>query len=82
MNTVEQGWEEFKKAHPDMMDETLGEQVSKVFKTIQKSGILGRFGVNASAIQNFEILIEQFTEKAYTRGWNDSKTNKVEEVIK
>ena len=82
MNTVEEGWEEFKVKHPNMMEETLGEQVAKVFKTIQKSGILGRFGVNASAIQNFEVLIEQFTEKAYSQGWNDSKTNKIEEVIK
>ena len=73
MNKTE-GWNEFKVNHPNMMEETLGKEVSKVFNTIQKSGILGRFGVNSSAIGNFEALIKLFAEKAYNAGWVDRET--------
>ena len=54
-----------------MMEETLGKEVSKTFNLIQKSGILGRFGVNASAVGNFETLIKLFVNKAYNQGWTD-----------
>jgi len=67
----EEGWNDFKVKHPNMMEETLGKEVSKVFNTIQKSGVMGRFGVNASAVGNFETLIKLFVNKAYNQGWTD-----------
>jgi len=70
MNQKE-GFEQFKLKYPNMLEAALGKQVSAVFHTIQKSGILGRFGVNASAVGNFETLIKLFVNKAYNQGWTD-----------
>lgn len=66
----EEAWLKFKESHPKMVEEALGEQITKVFDTIIKSGILGRFGANANAVTNFETLLEIFARKAFNAGWN------------
>ena len=77
----EEAWLDFKKKHPAMLDEALGPQITKVFQTIQKSGILNRFGANANAAQNFSTLIEIFVKKAFNAGWNARENESLTTVI-
>jgi hypothetical protein len=76
-----ESWYAFKTKHPKMLEDALGPQVSQAFHTIQKSGILNRFGANANAAQNFEALIELFAQKAHEAGWNDRENESLTKVI-
>lgn len=78
--TQETSWLDFKKAHPEMLEEALGSEVALVFQKIIKSGILGRFGANANAVNNFEALIEIFTRKAFDAGWKARDNESLTEV--
>jgi hypothetical protein len=78
--TKEEAWLQFKNAHPKMVEETLGPQVADVFQKIIKSGILGRFGANANAVNNFETLTELFTKKAFDAGWKARDNESLTEV--
>lgn len=77
----EEAWLKFKEQHPKMLEETLGKPVTKVFDTITKSGLLGRFGANANAAANYETLTQIFTEKAFKAGWTARENESLTTVI-
>ena len=77
----QEAWLDFKEQHPKMVEETLGKQVNDVFMKITKSGVLGRFGANAQAVNNFETLTQLFTKKAFDAGWNARDNESLTKVV-
>ena len=61
-----------------MLESALGPQVTKVFETIKKSGLLNRFGANASASENFEVLIQRLAKEAHDTGFDKANEAKNE----
>ena len=78
----EESWLAFKNKHPRMLESALGPQVSRVFETIKKSGILNRFGANPMAAENFEALIQRFTKQAHDAGWTNKENQELTTEVK
>ena len=77
----EDSWNAYKKANEPLLKTALGEHAYKMFETIQKSGLLNRFGGGPVALQNFNVLMERFARKTHDYAYEQAERESMTKVI-
>lgn len=77
----EDSWNAYKKANEPLLKTALGEHAYKMFETIQKSGLLNRFGSGPVALQNFNTLMERFARKTHDYAYEQAERESMTKLI-